>query len=475
MSKTGAFKKMSIAARVAQQRQTVSRWALQWRSIILSSLGKTAYPYCLYIQSLDLRNLEDLLEENIFREHCQTAFFGGDMSPFAHETSMITRTQAKRQKQHSKMNVPAVINAVGESISKFVADLASVSGTAAALEDLSMNIRSDALPRWITRLSRLESMTLWDGAILDANLGEIIKTHCHNFNSLNIYTCIGNQVDLNLAGFFTAMSNNTLRSLRIFSQNDIGEKTFQALNQHRESLTDLVLGNIKSSAVKALSSLQGLIALRSLDLNDGDSLINLEATQNERFLDILNWVTSCQQLKTIRLQDFMDGPAIMKALCLKDDVHLKAITLSGLGYKLVHNQEFHLSLANQTSLESLELRADAEECTRDDLDTLVSSLSSLRELRYLNILDTSDYFQSLQIQQLALSLPKVSESNLTSSICEQRLLVLIFLFVYQFGSLLLISIAYSLKICQSAVIVWTMKSGRLYPNYITSRVCHSIL
>jgi len=141
----------------------------------------------------------------------------------------------------------------------------------------------------------------------------------------------------------------------------------------------------------------------------------------------------------------------------------------------VNNQEFHLSLAHQTSLESLELRADAEECTRDDLDTLVSSLCSLRELRYLNILDTSDYFQSLQIQQLALSLPKVSASNLTSSICKQRLLVLILLFVCQFGSLLLISIAYSLKICQSAVIVWTIQSGRLYPNYIISRVCHSIL
>lgn len=338
------------------------------------------------------------------------------MAPFSftHDTPMITRTQVKRQKLLPRMNIPAIINAVGESISKFVADLATVSGTAAALEDLSVNIRSDALSRWITRLSRLESMTLWDGAILDGYFGKIIKTHCHNFNSLNIYTCVGDQVDLNLAGFLTAMSNNTLKSLRIFSRNDVGENTFQALNHHHESLVDLVLGNIKPSALKALSSLQGLTALRSLDLNDIGNLINLETTENERFLDILNWVTSCRQLKTIRLQDFMDGPAIMKALCLKDEIHLKALTLSGLGYNLVNNQEFHLSLAHQTSLESLELRADAEECVRDDIDTLVSSLCLLRELRYLNILDTSEYFQSLQIQQLALSLPKVSRSPLNN-------------------------------------------------------------
>jgi hypothetical protein len=423
MFRTGAFKETSIAARVAQQKQTVSRWALQWRSIILSSLGKTTYPYCLYIQSLDLRNLEDLLEENIFREHFQAAFFGGDMAPFSstRETPMITRTRVKRQKQLPRMNIAAVINAVGESISKFVADSASLSGTTAALEDLSVNIRSDALPRWIERLSRLESMTLWDGAILDGYVGEIIKTHCRNFNSLNVYTCLGDQVDLNLAGFLSAMSSNTLRSLRVFSHNDIGEETFQALNQHHESLIDLVLGNIKSSAVKALPSLQGLTALRNLDLHDAESLINLEATKNERFSSIINWVTSCQQLETIRLHDFLDGPAIMKALCLKDDIHLNAVTVSG--YTLVNNQDFHQSLAHQTTLESLELRADAEESARDDIDILVSSLCSLKGLRYLNILDTSDYFQTLQIQQLALSLPMVRASYLhllclrTTSIC----------------------------------------------------------
>lgn len=34
-----------------------------WRTIILSSLGKTLYPYSRHIRTLDLGELEELLEE----------------------------------------------------------------------------------------------------------------------------------------------------------------------------------------------------------------------------------------------------------------------------------------------------------------------------------------------------------------------------------------------------------------------------
>lgn len=50
-----------------QQGQSVSRWAGLWRTMILSSLNKTAYPYCQYIRTLDLRDLRELLEDPEFR------------------------------------------------------------------------------------------------------------------------------------------------------------------------------------------------------------------------------------------------------------------------------------------------------------------------------------------------------------------------------------------------------------------------
>ena len=47
-----------------QQAEEIDRqWANLWRSVVLSSLGRTAYPYCRYIRALDLRDLKMLLED----------------------------------------------------------------------------------------------------------------------------------------------------------------------------------------------------------------------------------------------------------------------------------------------------------------------------------------------------------------------------------------------------------------------------
>ena len=39
------------------------KWALLWRTIILSSHGKTLYPYCRYVRTLSLEDLRDMLED----------------------------------------------------------------------------------------------------------------------------------------------------------------------------------------------------------------------------------------------------------------------------------------------------------------------------------------------------------------------------------------------------------------------------
>src|SRR5271170_3219476 len=66
VSKSSTIKKTYFPALLVQ-------WALQWRSIIMSSLGKTAYPYCVYLRSVDLGNLEDLFDEKVFKESMQSA------------------------------------------------------------------------------------------------------------------------------------------------------------------------------------------------------------------------------------------------------------------------------------------------------------------------------------------------------------------------------------------------------------------
>lgn len=50
----------------------IKKWAGLWRTIILSSLGKTLYPYSQYIRTLHLVKLEELLENSKFEAKIRT-------------------------------------------------------------------------------------------------------------------------------------------------------------------------------------------------------------------------------------------------------------------------------------------------------------------------------------------------------------------------------------------------------------------
>jgi len=58
---------MAYTAKLRQQEQIIRKWAGLWRSLILSSLDQTLYPYSTYIRVLNLQDLSDLLIHGMFR------------------------------------------------------------------------------------------------------------------------------------------------------------------------------------------------------------------------------------------------------------------------------------------------------------------------------------------------------------------------------------------------------------------------
>jgi hypothetical protein len=378
---------------------TVTKWALQWRSIILSSLGRTAYPYCLYIRSLDLSNLKELLEDSIFTKSLYNQFFEGEMNALVKVQGTITRRPKLRPSSI------ILIDKVGDLICRYTGESAERNGGTAALEEVSGEIQKESLPKWIRWLPRLRSLSLWRGNILNGTVADVIKSHCPDFESLTLLMGVGDEVDANFSSFFSGLRSNTLRVLLIHSSNDAGPETFLSLNNHHASLKHLTLGSLKVPALKSLSLLRGCTAIESLELEDMTGSIDLEATENDTFLEIIAWLTSCKQLKSIILKNFVNGPQILTSVCLEHAIKLDSLTLEG--YMLAGNQDFHRALAHQTSLTSLELRGDAEEFFRDDIDTLLNCLCQLSNLKYLNILDISDYLKTSEIQFLALHLSKV--------------------------------------------------------------------
>lgn len=334
-------------------------WALQWKSIIRSSLGKTAYPYCLYIRSLDLRALKDLLEDPLFRQAALDEFFADEMAEFlsAQETPMKQKVRGAK-KTYRRLDVPKILELVGESITNFISNSARQNNAIVTVEELSGEIQAGALLTWTRRLSNLRSLTLWDGSVLSESAGAAIAGSCLHFDDLTFFNCFAPDSDHGLASFFGALTGNTLRSFAALSASAVGPETLLSLSHHAKSLKKLKLDGLRQEAIKTLSFLQECTALDTLELVDSDGLINLEATENDIFLEVIAWLSRCESLRELSFKNMVSGPAILTQVCLNNNVRLRELQVEG--YTLLSNQDFHKALTHQTSLESLTLVADPE-------------------------------------------------------------------------------------------------------------------
>jgi hypothetical protein len=250
-------------------------------------------------------------------------------------------------------------------------------------------------------------MTLWDGAALSESAATSIAENCPHFDELTFYGCLKPDIDQDLASFFSGLKKDSLRSFAALSANAIGPETLLSLNHHKSSLQRLKLDGLRSNAIKTLSFLQECVALEALEIQDSDGLINLEAAENDIFLEVVAWLGRCEGLRELLLRDLASGPAILTQICLRNNIRLRKLQV--VGYPLLGNQDFHKALSHQTTLESLELRAEPEGAFRDDIDALISSISQLTKLKYLNLVQTSDYFRTSEILSLSSVLVNLEE------------------------------------------------------------------
>ena len=367
-----------------------AKWVCLWRTLILSSLGKTAYPYCRYIRALDLHDLEQLFQEPRFRESYSTELFADDLAPFLVE-DQSTRVHPKtRAKPIRRLNIAASLDRIGESITQY----------APMLEELAGPISHDALLRWVPRLENLQQLRFWDGASL-ADAGTIIHTHCPHFTLLKFYRWLGDSTDSSFAAFLIDLRPNSLRSIEIFSGSDSGSKVVLALNHHAQSLVELKLGLVKPDVFASLPKLSSPSALAILHLSclRGASPIPAEA-----WSQISTWLRSCVSLKDVSLQGFSYSHHILTPFLLDPKVQLSKLEIE---YSSISAKAFHSALAHQAaSLTSLALRSEGEDC---EADALVDALSHLSHLVDLRLFGVSDYFQDHHIITLATSMPLLEE------------------------------------------------------------------
>lgn len=198
----------------------------------------------------------------------------------------------------------------------------------------------------------------------------------------------------------------SLESFEIFRYSDIGPEALGAFESHRESLSKLVLTQLKPEATLALPLLKGCTNLVYLSLSEKFAPAAISHPGDEDLiLNIVAWVKQCKNLHAISLTRFRNSFAIATPLLLDKTIPLTRLEIEG--DPMQDCMEFYRALAFKTSLKALSLAGDADEQGIDVAELLLASLCKLVNLEDLCIKDASDFFGNEAIMELARSLSKL--------------------------------------------------------------------
>ena len=396
--------KTTYAAKLRQQEEMIRKWAGLWRSLTISSIGKTFYPYSQYIRALNLQDLAELLQDGMFRTKISDQFFLGDLEHL--KVDRLGRTEnrmsgkvGKEQEEQRKMyrlDIPAVLSNIGEVIT----------AKAPMLEELrGHTVTYQALQTWVPKLPRLRHLVLWEGAAV-RGLGEHIRENCPCFTTLKFWRWQDPDADATLATFFNDIRPQSLESLGIHSGSNIASLSFQALSKHCETLTDLTLKSLSAEAMQSLSLLKECRKLTTLSLAESiSSTTDLEHRHNDIFLEVVEWLRGCTNLRSVQLSHFYSGPALLEPVLREKTVHIQELELDG--YVMTPAKSFHRALAQHTSLRSLCLKGEGDDYGLEGYNILVDSLCQLENLTDLRLKDIADYFTDEHVCKLARYLPKL--------------------------------------------------------------------
>lgn len=370
--------------------QYFRKWTLLWRSIISSSLEPlpTYKPYCRYLRIIDFRNLSDMVESTHFRA-AKRSFYAKPLSKFNH---------VRQKGKYEMVDVVATVNNVGEVVVP----------KATLLEEISGHLRPGFLTRWISRTPRLRRMVLWKGDALGSDAGKAVANNCEYFDALTIHGWLDPDADDVFATFLDDLRPDTLQYLQFISFNNIGRRSFEALARH-STIKELFLNNLSREAMENLNSLKGCTQIEVLSLEDSSGAVRLEEANNDVFMEVIAWLSSCTKLRDITIRKFFDGPSILAAVAVAPEVKWFKLCVEGYTVRNASSASFHTALSDQSHLESLVLSGNGDDTHPHDLEIMVSSICQLPNLKELVLKQISDEFDMTHITNLALNLPLLEE------------------------------------------------------------------
>ncbi|KAI6373639.1 hypothetical protein MCOR25_003412 [Pyricularia grisea] len=381
------------------------RWANLWRSLILSSIGKTAFPYALWIRKLQLGDLQLTLQDIARNPAVREDLFKGDMAEF----EMVSNVNMTRAVQRKLGRVPLAYDAialkVGDAITSFVKDAADRNDKVVTLAKLeSHRIPTDVLITWTSRLSTLRSLTLREVDSLNADVASAIRRDCPSFAKLRCLTGPGDNADGDMAAFLFGLAPQTLEHFEVISYNNFGQQTFAALAFHSKSLKNIMLASISQEAVPALSFLCECTAIETLRLEYESRAIPYpwKDDHKESYLQVAEWLRNSQGLTSLDIGALPDTPSLLAKVLPSKNLRLRSLRVH-ISEHTRQDSEFYPSLSHQETLE--ELFIEDYEDSFGPSEALVQAVSECRNLVALYAVNSQ--FTAFDLRQLCLTLPRL--------------------------------------------------------------------
>lgn len=384
------------------------RWAGMWRSIILSSAGVTFYPYCLWIKSLGLSDLDQLLLDIARDPKRRRSFFEGPMKEFD-----IISGRMKTRAGKPVLEIQKIVEKVGDAITKFAKEASEKQNKSVQLTSLEgANLPTSLLSVWTARLSTLTTLSVRDGSVLSAEVAESIRENCPSFRELTCYNIRGTTVDQNMSEFFRSLRENSLENFRVLSANEIGFDALEGLMHHSRSLRSLELSSLGNTSLPFLHLLTSCQYLEELKIESSiPSPPSMWAADGEDPLPrVAVWLKECRSLKRLSISKLAGASKLLSDVLSSPDLRLRELDV-----ELIDDEEaFYSALGYQTDLESLVFRSNAEVPDPNGArhDKLLDSICSCKKLRDLDIMQKATGIDQVQLTTGDLFLIRESLRNL---------------------------------------------------------------
>lgn len=129
-----------------------------------------------------------------------------------------------------------------------------------------------------------------------------------------------------MAAFFKGLCPQSLESFQASDCYNFGPQSFQALNYHGNSLTDLKLNVLMPHNVSLIPLLRSCTNLVSLSLA-GMAVFNnyFDDPTSDTFLETVAWLKECKQLRILTFRSFSGAYTLMTHILSNDCIHFTSL------------------------------------------------------------------------------------------------------------------------------------------------------